>query len=643
MFKLFRNFFLGEDNPKSESAAIAHSSDLDLVWQAQITRANDLWEQGKISEALRLYGIAIEQNPTLPEIQQLLAERIKRQSDLAIAYEKLAVGLKNRGEIEQAADYYRQAIQIKVLTGDTKDKLLNNSSAPAEKPPIPLASLKEAAFSFQPLSKKETAIVVSSPNSEKIEIESNELSPKMDRLLKSINPQQARDIDWETARVYLQKALEHLERQEWQQAALACQQATQLVPDMAKAYKIWGNALQRMGKTGQAMSCYAKAVEVQPDLAQVYAGIADIYVQQQKWHQAIKHYQKAIIINPSAEIYRSLADVWQQLGETEKAQLNLNRAKQLELPNLTPDKVIEAVDSAIAPSKTKSVEAYCKIAQQLERQNKWQQATKYYRLALDLNMPQAALSEQELTQVKLNKTKNLQKRSQQTGKDLQKQPQNPESQLDKAIKRYHQQAKLQPDSAKINTNLGNLYARKGKWQYAIACYRQAIKSDPQYIKAHLNLGRVLFKVGKQDEFIREMQLALSLDPKIGTALDRFYLGNALVAKGKAQEAIGFYYKAIVLNPLFMESYYHISEILSQQSKHTEAIEFLQQGIDRNPQDLESYFLLGQQWEAVQDWENAVKTYSQILKLEPQYPEALRKLNYALAKKLKLNYKAKSNL
>jgi tetratricopeptide (TPR) repeat protein len=638
MFKRFRNLLLGEANGKSDLPAMEHGSDTDLDWQTQIARADALWEQGKISEALSLYGVAIEQNPALLEIQQRLAERIKRQGDLAVAYEKLAVGLKNKGKIEQAANYYRQAIEIKALTGNTRDKLLNKSIVKTNKPPIPLASLKEAAFSFQPLLKKEMAIVASSPNTSEIEIEAD-VSPTFRQRLKPINPQQAKDIDWETAQVYLQKALEHLERQEWEQAALACKQATQIMPNMAKAYKIWGNALQRMGKTGQAMSCYAKAVEVQPNLAEVYAGIADIYVRQQKWQQAIKHYQKALIINPSAKIYRSLADVWRQLGETEKVEFNLSRAAEFKGSN-TPVENAAPIDiDAIDPSQIQSVEAYCKIAQQLEKQDEWQQAAKYYRLALELNISQTALPGQDLTQVKLNGTQNSTKQSLQESYE---QPKTLESQLDKAIKRYHQQVKQQPNSAKIHTDLGNLYAKKGKWQYAIACYRRAIKFDRQYAKAHLNLGRILFKIGKQEEFIQEMQLALSLQPKIGTALDRFYLGNALVAKNQSQQAIEFYYQAIVLNPRFVQSYYRISEILSQRSKHTEAINFLEQGINHNPQDPESYFLLGQQWEALKDWENAVKAYSQVLKLEPQYPEALRKLNYALAQKLKLNHQAKSN-
>ena len=83
-----------------------------------------MWEEGKLSEAFAIYGLAIEQNPKSLEIQSRLATRLKHQGDLAQAYEKLATGLKNNGNKEQAANYYRQAIHLKSLTGDTKAKLL---------------------------------------------------------------------------------------------------------------------------------------------------------------------------------------------------------------------------------------------------------------------------------------------------------------------------------------------------------------------------------------------------------------------------------------------------------------------------------------------------------------------------------------
>ena len=635
MFKLFQNFFLRETTDKKQLAL----AKLEVPnWETQIAQADNLWEQGKISEALAIYDSAIEQNPNLVEIKQRLAGRIKQQGDLAVAYERLATGLKNQGKVEQAANYYRQAINLKAVTGNTKNQLLRSSVVPVKKSPIPIASLKEAAFSFQPLTNNRAIVKVaaSPPTAPNLDREFDP-TPQFSPRIKAVNPEQAKEIDWETAQVYFQKALEHLEKEEWEQSALACKQATQIMPDMAEAYKIWGNALQRMGQTGEAMACYAKAVELKPNLAEVYAGIADIYAQQSKWQQAIKHYKKAIIIKPSAKLYRKLAAVWQKVGETDKVEFNLYQATELELSENSSTKT--ALDLELAKIDRSNVEdsvaAYCRAAEQLGEQDRWKQAAKYYRQALDLSLSRPILapsteleSKPQLTQTESEPAINKPAKSSKASI----------SQIDKAIGRYHKQAKLQPNSPKIYTDLGRLYSKKGKLPEANACYRKAIELNPKYAKAHLYLARNLLQMNKQQKFIQEMQFALALQPKIGTAQDRFRLAEALVEQNQSQQAIGFYYKAAVLEPTFSASYHRLSEILSAQSKYDEAIAFLQQSIQHNPQSAESYFLIAKQWEELEKWDNAVRNYSQALQIDPKYPEATKKLNHALAQKLKSNRK-----
>ena len=631
MLKLFQNFFSSEAKP-TETAII--KSD-DSEWEAQIAQADLLWEQGKLSEALAIYDLAIEQNPNLPEIKQRLAGRIKQQADLAVAYQRLAMSLKKQGKIEQAANYYRQAINLKALTGNTKNQLLRSNVVPVKKSPIPLASLKEAAFSFQPLTSNFAIARVTSspPTSPNLEPELDP-TPNFAPRIKAVNPQQAKQIDWETSQVYFQKALEHLEKQEWEQSALACKKATQIMPKMAEAYKIWGNALQRMGQTGQAMACYAKAVELKPNLAEVYGGIADIYAQQLKWQQAIKHYQKAIIIKPSVQIYRKLAAIWQEVDEAEKAEFSLYQATELELAeSLSSKKSLDLELAAIDHNNIEdAVKAYCRVAKKLEQSNQWQKAALYYRQAVNLSMSRPVLAPSKLAQNQSELSRIL--LSQSSTKDT-------ISQLDKAIQRYYKQAKLQPNSPKVYTDLGNLYAKKNNFAEAIACYRQAIKLNRQYPTAHLSLARTLLKAGKQQEFVKEMQLALALQPDIGTAMDRFHLADALVEQNQEQQAIGFYHQAVTLDPTFSPSYHRLSDILSRQGKHDQAIAFLEQGIQQNPQNPESYYFLAHQWEQLEEWNNAVKSYSRVLEIEPKYPEASKKLNHALAQKLKLNLQAQS--
>jgi tetratricopeptide (TPR) repeat protein len=627
MLKLFQTFFSSEAE-QTQTAII--KSDVSN-WEAQIAQADILWKQGKLREALAIYDLAIEQNPDLPEIKQRLAGRIRQQGDLAVAYQRLAIGLKKQGEIEQAANYYRQAINLKALTGNTKNQLLRSNVVPVKKSLIPIASLKEAAFSFQPLINNSAIARVTSAPPTSPELDP---TPHFSPRIKAVNPQQAKQIDWETAQVYFQKALEHIEKQEWEQSALACKQATQIMPKMAEAYKIWGNALQRMGQTGEAMACYAKAVEVKPNLAEVYAGIADIYAQQLKWQQAIKHYQKAIIIKPNVKTYRKLAAIWQEVGEAEKAEFSLYQATELELSeSSTSKKYLDLELAAIDHNNIEdAVAAYCRAAKQLEQHNQWQQAASYYQQAVNLSMSRPALAPSKSTPNQPELSQILQSQSQ--AKD-------PLSQLDKAIQRYHKQAKLQPNSPKIYTDLGNLYAKKSNFAEAIACYRQAIKLNRKYPTAHLSLARTLLKAGKQQEFVKEMQLALALQPNLGTAMDRFNLAEALVEQNQEQQAISFYHQAVALDPTFSPSYHRLSDILSKQGKHDQAISFLEQGIQQNPQNAELCYFLAHQWEQLEKWNNAVKIYSRVLEIEPKYPEASKKLNHALAQKLKLNLQAQS--
>ncbi|MEY2831687.1 MAG: hypothetical protein RLZZ574_945 [Cyanobacteriota bacterium] len=631
MFKLLQNFFSSETKPTE--TAIVKSDDSD--WEAQIAQADIFWEQGKLNEALAIYDLAIEQNPNLPEIKQRLAGRIKQQGDLAVAYQRLAMGLKKQGKIEQAANYYRQAINLKALAGNTKNQLLRSNIVPVKKSPIPLANLKEAAFSFQPLTNNFAIARVTSapPVSPNLEPELDH-TPNFLPRIKAVNPQQAKQIDWETAQVYFQKALEHLEKQEWEQSALACKKATQIMPKMAEAYKIWGNVLQRMGQTGQAMACYAKAVELKPNLAEVYAGIADIYAQQLKWQQAIKHYQKAIIIKPSVKTYRKLAAIWQEVDEAEKAEFSLYQATELELAeSFSSKKSLDLELAAIDHNNIEdAVKAYCRVAKKLEQNNQWQKASLYYRQALNLSMSRPVLAPSKSAQNQPQLSRIV--LSQSSTKDT-------ISQLDKAIQRYYKQAKLQPNSPKVYTDLGNLYAKKNNFAEAIACYRQAIKLNRQYPTAHLSLARTLFKAGKQQEFVKEMQLALALQPNIGTAMDRFHLADTLVEQNQEQQAIGFYHQAVTLDPTFSPSYHRLSDILSRQGKHDQAIAFLEQGIQQNPQNPELYYFLAHQWEQLEEWNNAVKSYSRVLEIEPKYPEASKKLNHALAQKLKLNFQTQS--
>ncbi|MGF1540436.1 MAG: tetratricopeptide repeat protein [Pleurocapsa sp.] len=629
MLKLLKNLLTSEpeEDVKAQQSSI-QPYEPNAV-ESPLTRADKLWQTGKLGEALILYRQAIQQNPESTEIYEHLSALLKQQGNIAKAYEQLATELKQQGKVEQAAAYYRQAIDLKTITGDTKEKLLKPNFTRSKNHLASVINLKDTAFSFQPLAKT-SALAAQTTSSFAFLNKSQEgLS------LQNLSPEQAKNVKWETAQIYLQQALENYQQQQWPEVVNAAEKALATVPNLAEAYKIKGNALQKMGQTAEAIKCYVKAVEIKPNLANVYAGIGDLYAKQQQWKLAIEFYQKAIIIKPISQVYRNLAYVLTEIGELKEAQINIERAVQLESGDSVSQQppVLNPAIKTREPSSTKNtkIETYRQIAQQLEQQNRWQEATLYYRQALKLSMSQENKQlppAQTLPLLQSNVERNLSKIK------------STEDRLDRAIKRYQQQTLDQPNSVKTFTDLGNLYTKKRLWQEAINCYRQAIAVNPKYAPAHLNLARVFAKLGKQSEFIEHMEMALALKPNIASATDRFNLANVLSKQGKSYLAINSYQEAITLNPNLLPAYYRLGEILAAQEKYQKAVEVYQKAVELHPQEAEIYYLLGQQLSILKQWDKAVKAYSKVLQLQPRFPQASRKLNHALAEKLRLDLETK---
>lgn len=680
--------FNSSHNPIN-SEATSDKSEPSQSLKLQLGKADNLWKQGNISEAISLYCQAIEQQPNSTELYEQLLAVLKQQEQLASAYTKLAEQLKKRGETKDAAACYRQAIVLQAINERAqKSYQKSQTSALVVRPNSQITELADSAFSFVPLS----SLSHQTGNQQILQISLDGSYKVGGHNLQ--NNHKAIDDPKKIAKIYLKEALEYSDRQEWEQAAKACQKAIDIAPDMAAAYKILGNAFQRMGKTSSAMDCYAKALEIQPDLAEVYARIGSLYAQQEEWQPAIEYYQKAIVIRPNfSQAYRSLGEIWSLVGDLDKAESCRQQALSIESSQLNstesetqllalesqPSKVIAELPTTT--TKTNAVIEYQKLAQELEKQQKWQQAALYYRKALEINLsdsstldspktqPQQQLpqSEQPLQLPTQNShpklfsttadssipkteatetspptsgsTSSVEASGEITNNQPTAQTVKPSpSQLDKAINRYLKQTEFQPNSAKIKTDLGNLYSKKRQWKIAIAAYRQAIKIDDSYAPAYLNLAKILAKLGKNRESLSYMYRALTLNPEILSAKDYFYMGKSFIEQGKLRNGLSYCLKAVKLDPNYQEVYYHLGTVMSHQGQQQKAINYFRQALKRNPRDPQTYYILGQILSAQNNWDEAVKAYRKVLTIQPEFPHASEKLDYTLAEKLKQEHK-----
>jgi tetratricopeptide (TPR) repeat protein len=677
MFKLFQNIIRGKssesiDAKRNSQESLSFDSSNSLSHDALTTstkKADIFWQQGNLQEALKIYDRAIKESPNSAEVKEQLWCHLKQQDSVAQAYQRLAETLKKQGKNEEAAICYRQAIVIQAVTKEAKEKYKNTSFSGLTTQ-AKIAHLTDDAFTFQGAIKNSAALM-HQPNLLQIELPGEYTPQTSATFQKRLDSRKIATVEWEAAHTFMQRALACCDREEWLEVADACQQATRIMPDMAEAYKIWGNALQRMNRTAEAMECYSKAVEIQPDLAKVYTGIAQLYAKERKWQQAIEYYQKAIIIKPElSSAYRSLAHVWEQSGEVEKAQVCYQRARELEAtqPALsetknnsesTPETIVNSEQTAEIVDS--SITTYRQLGQDSEKQNLWHEAAVYYRKALELNLSQ----NQNITLPKdrqLNKTTQLARirKIQQLIKNKEhnqiapiedstfiNSPDNigrvfpSENSLDRSIEYHQRKAKLQPNSAQIQIDLGSLYEKKEQWDLAVTHYSKAVRINPTEAQAHLKLAKALAKEGDRDGYIEHMYLAYNIDPSLGSADDHFMLGENLRKEGNRNRAIFCYEQAIELQPHFTEAYQSLGRVLEETGKQNKALNCYKTAIRHNPQNADFYLRLGKLLEKQNSWDDAVTAYRQVLELQPKNFDASQKLNHALLEKLKQDLAAKA--
>jgi protein O-mannosyl-transferase len=105
-----------------------------------------------------------------------------------------------------------------------------------------------------------------------------------------------------------------------------------------------------------------------------------------------------------------------------------------------------------------------------------------------------------------------------------------------------------------HTSLGNALARRGRDDKAAVHFRRSIELNPEYAVAYEGYSQLLMRAGKIDEAtenVRKYIQAVSTYPEYARpdiAGAYTNLGNALLARGKYQEAIGEFEKALKIDP-----------------------------------------------------------------------------------------------
>ena len=154
-----------------------------------------------------------------------------------------------------------------------------------------------------------------------------------------------------------------------------------------------------------------------------------------------------------------------------------------------------------------------------------------------------------------------------------------------------------------------------------------ISRNPESWMAHNNIAINLVQKGKMDEAIAHYDKALELDPTYGEA--HYNLANALVRLGRVTEAISHYEKAVELNPNNAMAFHNLGSVLAQSGRLDEGIAQYRKALALTPNNAAMHNNLGAALLRSGQLDEAMEHYQKALQLNPDNAEA----NYNLANAL----------
>jgi serine/threonine-protein kinase len=209
-------------------------------------------------------------------------------------------------------------------------------------------------------------------------------------------------------------------------------------------------------------------------------------------------------------------------------------------------------------------------------------------------------------------------------------------QWDRAIACYRKAIALDKKYFAAHGNLGNALVHKGEVEEAIACFRKAIELDPNYVMGHNSLGAFLADVKRDDDgAIACFKKAIALDPELAGA--HYNLANALERKGKVEEAIACYKKAIIcfgkgraFNPKRVhQANFNLGNLLSDKGEVDEAIECFKKAIEIDPKKAQTHYNLGTALLHKGALDEALACFRKAIALDPKLAAAHNNLGHAL--------------
>jgi serine/threonine-protein kinase len=175
---------------------------------------------------------------------------------------------------------------------------------------------------------------------------------------------------------------------------------------------------------------------------------------------------------------------------------------------------------------------------------------------------------------------------------------------------------------RLGVALGQALCQAGQWAEGEAVLSDLVRRQPDNPATHFYLGWALAAQRKRDEAIQEWRRTIELDPRLAAV--HYNLGMALHGRRKVEEAIQHYRQVLQLEPRFSQAqyiHYNLGKILEAREEMKAALHHYRQAIQLDPGFAQAHNNLGLVLNATGNVEEALRHYRQALTLDPGIPEA----------------------
>jgi tetratricopeptide (TPR) repeat protein len=199
---------------------------------------------------------------------------------------------------------------------------------------------------------------------------------------------------------------------------------------------------------------------------------------------------------------------------------------------------------------------------------------------------------------------------------------------------YKLAAKQDPNDARAQLGLGNVYLDQGRYQDAVAAYQQTLKVKPDYGDAFQPLSYALAQLGRYPEAAEILQQALKVDPDNAEIYNN--LAFTYAHAERYPEAIDASQHAIALlgqtgsayrqglqnrNEVLSNAYKNLGNSYNGMKHYGEAADALKKAAEIEPNNAAAHFNLGLALYNGKRYSEAIEAYKEVIKLRPQLAAA----------------------